>query len=118
MTGEITFGEFTLSSVVAVLLGVVFEAAPTFPSQYKKLIAICLGVVLAMLGIVVQGGAWTAANVVLHLVAGIMYGVAAIGTYHTINKESDRINRIDGIVKVKSKEQTGPTGSEKTQGAE
>jgi hypothetical protein len=38
-----------------------------------------------MLGIVVQAGAWTAANVVLHLVAGIMYGVAAIGTYHTIN---------------------------------
>jgi TctA family transporter len=95
MTGEITFGEFTLSSVVAVLLGVVFEAAPTFPSQYKKLIAILLGITLAMLGIVVQAGAWTAANVVLHLVAGIMYGVAAIGTYHTINKTTAEKNPTD-----------------------
>ena len=109
MSGEITFGEFTLSSVVVILLGVAFEAAPSVPGQYKKMIAICFGIVLAMLGIIVQSGLWTAANVILHLVAGIMYGVQAIGTYHTINSEKKEQTGLTGS--------TGSEGQEKTKGA-
>jgi len=88
MTGEITFGEFTLSSVVAILLGVTFQAAPGIPDKFKNLIALIFGLGLGLLGIVCMELAWTPKVIVLHAVAGVMYGVGAVGTYHTIKKIS------------------------------
>jgi len=86
MTGEITFGEFTLSSVVAILLGVTFQSVPKIPDQYKNLIALLFGLSLGLLGVLVEGHVWGAKVAILHAVAGVMYGVQAIGTYNALKK--------------------------------
>jgi hypothetical protein len=86
MTGEITFGEFTLSSIVVILLGVTFQAVPKIPDRFKNLISLLFGLGLGLLGIVCQEAAWTPKIIALHCVAGVMYGVGAIGTYHTVKK--------------------------------
>jgi len=86
MTGEITFGEFTLSSVVVVLLGVTFQAVPQIPDRFKNLIALLFGLGLGLLGVICQELAWTPKIITLHCVAGVMYGVGAIGTYHVVKK--------------------------------
>ena len=75
MTGEITFGEFTLSSVVAILLGVTFQSVPSIPDNYKNLIALLFGLFLGLLGVWVEGHFWSAKVAILHGISGVMYGV-------------------------------------------
>lgn len=84
---EIHFGQFTLSTIVAVLMGVVLNAFPSFPDRFKHLLAMIFGATLGLLGIVTSELPWTPAVVTMYLISGIMYGVQAVGTYHVLKKE-------------------------------
>ena len=86
MTGEIQFGQFTLSTVVAVIMGATLNAFPTFPDRFKNLVAMLFGGALGLLGILCSGDDWLPRTVVVYAVSGIMYGVQAIGTYNVLKK--------------------------------
>ena len=78
--GEIQFGQFTLSTVVAVLMGAFFTAFPSIPDRVKNLIAMAFGGGLGLLGIICAGADWVPKEIILYSINGIMYGVQAIGT--------------------------------------
>lgn len=84
MEGEIQFGQFTLSTVVAVLLGAVFTAFPQVPDKFKNLIAMAFGAGLALLGIICNDQPWISKVIVLYAINGVMYGVQAVGTYSVL----------------------------------
>ena len=86
INGEISFGEFTLSTIVSVIMGAVFTAIPSFPDRLKNLVAMMFGVCLGLLGIFTAQVDWNVKNVILFSVAGLMYGVQAIGTYNVLKK--------------------------------
>jgi hypothetical protein len=86
MNGEIQFGQFTLSTVVAVLMGAILGAFPTFPAQFKNLIAMMFGGCLGLLGMLCTDQPWVAKTIVIYSISGIMYGVQAIGTYNVLKK--------------------------------
>jgi hypothetical protein len=80
----IKFGEFDLSTVVAVLLGAVFAAFPTFPDRFKNLVAMAFGAGLGILGMMCANEPWGIALIITHVIRGVMYGVQAVGTYNVI----------------------------------
>lgn len=86
MEHEIQFGQFTLSTVVAVLMGAVLGAFPVIPDRFKNLIAMLFGGGLGLLGLFCNEEPWVPKTIVIYAVSGIMYGVAAIGTYNVLKK--------------------------------
>jgi hypothetical protein len=83
---EIQFGQFTLSTVVAVLMGAVLGAFPSFPDRFKNLVAMVFGGCLGILGLLCNSEPWVAKTIVIYAISGIMYGVQAIGTYNVLKK--------------------------------
>jgi hypothetical protein len=83
---EIQFGQFTLSTVVAVMMGAVLGAFPTFPDRFKNLVAMLFGGCLGLLGLLCAEQSWVPKTIVIYAISGIMYGVQAIGTYNVLKK--------------------------------
>lgn len=78
---DIQFGQFGLTVLMTVFLGIAFKFADALEDRAKVLIALGLGIVLGLAGIPYNGLPWTFVNVFNHVITGILTGAAASGFY-------------------------------------
>ena len=79
---ELQFGNFTISVIIAVILGVSFKIfGDILDDRSKVLIAILVGIALGVVSIPYAGLEWTAVNIVNNVLSGFMSAAAASGLY-------------------------------------
>lgn len=77
---EITFGKYALPVILMVILSLIYKVI-AINKGWKPIIAVCLGILLGILGIVYNGYDWTAKIVIDHVLYGLMMGASAVGLY-------------------------------------
>lgn len=79
---EVMLGKYAIAPLMTVLLAVIYKVVNVeVGPRIKPLIAIALGVGLAVIAIPYNGLEWTVINIVDHLIYGLMLGASAVGLY-------------------------------------
>jgi hypothetical protein len=83
---EPMLGQFTLSTVIAVVMGATFGAFPYVPDRMKNLVAMLLGACLSVMTMIAKGQAVELQLIIPYITDGFMYGIQAVGTYNVLKK--------------------------------
>ena len=85
---ELQFGAFTLSVIIAVVLGVCYKLVGDkhLTDRMKVLIAMGVGVGLGVVSVPYAGLEWTVVNIVNNVLSGFMSAAAASGLYTWTHK--------------------------------
>jgi hypothetical protein len=88
---EIQIGQFSLSVILYVALGIFFKGFPNkvdgekvscrVTDRWKAPVAVGLGMGLGLVGMMYSSLEWTAPNVINYLVSGFLSGASAVGLY-------------------------------------
>lgn len=86
---ELQFGQFGLSVVLSVIVGLIFKAigGEEVSDTLKTRVMIGVALGLGLLGVAYQGLAWSVVNVTNCLLDGIVAAAAASGLYSWMSKE-------------------------------
>jgi len=78
---EIKLGHYALPVILTVVLGFVYKVLDGIPDKTKPLIAMFIGIGLALVGLEYSGKAWVFRTIVDYVLYGFMMGASAIGIY-------------------------------------
>lgn len=78
---EINFGQYALPVILTAFLGFVYKFLDGIPDRWKPVISICLGMILALIGLKYADKPWIFPIIVDHLLYGFMVGASAVGIY-------------------------------------
>jgi predicted membrane channel-forming protein YqfA (hemolysin III family) len=87
---EIQIGQFALSAVLMVVLGVVYktfeksDGTTSLPNQVKPLIAACCGIGLGIAAMYATVAIVTYKETLAYIVGGFMQGATAVGMYEMV----------------------------------
>ena len=87
MNETVVFGQFGMSVVISVILGVIFkrwenpDGSSSLKAWKKTWIACAVGMIFGLIGMVYMGIVFSAKNVILYLITGFMTGTTSIGMF-------------------------------------